>query len=197
MPTPTKNNKILKIGNSGFSLIEVVIAISISTILFLIVTSVYNISQTTYNKTDTRAEITQNGRVILDRMIREIRQTTDIVTTMPETNFNPETLPDEIMFQNGHDVATIKYIRYYLNNSNINKQIIKYYFSIDPNVHVHWYDTDEFGNPPTQEIVEDKIIGEFVYDIEFWGNSLININLYLLKNSETITINTAVYGRNI
>ena len=37
----------------------------------------------------------------------------------------------------------------------------------------------------------------FVYDIEFWGDKLININLYLIKGAETEIINTAVYGRNL
>ena len=185
--------------NLGFSLVEVIIAITISSILFLIITSAYIISQNAYSKTDTRAEISQNGRVILDRMIRELRQTQDIVTTIPETNVDPEILPHEIMFQDGHDTSIIRYIRYYIDNSNINRQVIRYYFPSDPTNYVRWYDSDQLGNPPTMEIVagEDNIIGEFVYDIEFWGNGLININLYLLKGAETTTINTAIYGRNL
>lgn len=183
--------------NRGSSLIEVMVAISISVILFLIVTSIYRISQDAYRKSDTRAEIMQNGRVILDRMIRELRQTQEIVTTLPPDTSDPPNLPSEIMFQNGHDVTEIVYIRYYLSGTNFNRQIIHYYFSVDPASYVHWYDIDVNSNPPTMEIVEDKIIGEFVYDIEFWGDSLININVYLLKLGESVTINTSIYGRNL
>jgi len=188
-----------RLNKNGFSLIEVVIAISISVILFIIITTAYNISQTTYNKTDTKAEITQNGRVILDRLIRELRQTQNIVTTLPENNDDPETLPSEIMFQDGHDTTIVRYIRYYLDNGNINRQIIRYYFDTDPTNYVRWHETDQLGNPPTMEIVNDesRIIGEFVDDIEFWGNGLININLYLLKGKETTIINTSIYGRNL
>jgi prepilin-type N-terminal cleavage/methylation domain-containing protein len=190
-------NMISPLRKSGFSLIEVIISINIAVILFLIITSVYSISQHTYKKTDTIAEITQNGRVIIDRLIRELRQTDDIVTTIPVDNSDPGNLPSEIMFQDGHDTSIISYIRYYMDGSNINRQIIRYYFAIDTNVYVRWYDTDQIGDPPITSIVEDKIIGEYAYDLEFWGDSLININLYLLKGSDSTTINTSIYGRNL
>jgi len=45
--------------------------------------------------------------------------------------------------------------------------------------------------------LEDRVVGEYVDDIEFWGDKLININLYLLKNEEMQIINTAIYGRNL
>jgi len=195
----TLHISLFKSSKAGFTLIEIIIAINIAIILFLIMTAVYNISQKAYQKTDTQSEITQNGRVILDRMIRELRQTQGIVTTIPETNSDPDTLPEEIIFQDGHDKSQISYIRYYLDTEQktINRQIIKYYFESIPDIYVYWHDKDEFGNSPTKYIMEDRIIGEFVYDIEFWGENLININLYLLKNSETITINTSIYGRNL
>lgn len=182
--------------NLGFTIIEVIIAISVSIIIFLIITVIYTLSQNIYNQTDTTAEMTQNGRVILDRMIREIRQTGDIVTEIPETNDDPDTLPEEIMFEDGHSTSQIQYIRYYLDNSDIKRQIVAYYFDDNPTIYVYWFATDVGGQPPSMAVLEDKIIGEYVYDIEFWGDDLININLYLLKGSETQIINTAVYGRN-
>jgi len=53
------------------------------------------------------------------------------------------------------------------------------------------------GESPNLLILEDRIIGEYVYDIEFWGNGLININLYLFKGGKTLTLNTSIYGRNL
>lgn len=187
----TKNNK------NGFSLIEVIIVISISVILFLIVAMVYYISQSTYQKTDTRAEITQNGRVIVDRIIRELRQSQVIITTLPADNSNSSSIPSEIKFLDGHDSTQISYIRYYLDGQDIRREVSRYSFASNPGTYVYIYDIDQFGNEPVQEITDDKIIGEYVSDLEFWGNSLININLYLIKNSETITINTSIYGRNL
>jgi prepilin-type N-terminal cleavage/methylation domain-containing protein len=181
----------------GFTLIEVIISLTITSLLLLIVASLYGLSQSTYATTDTTAEITQNGRVILDRLIRELRQTPAIVTTIPATNGDPESLPDEIMFQDGHDTSAIRYLRYYLIGSDLKRQIIIYYFPSDPANYVYWHATDQGGNPPTSEILEDKIIGEYVYDLEFWGVKLISINLYLFKNGQSEIINTAVYGRNL
>ncbi|MDO8668788.1 MAG: prepilin-type N-terminal cleavage/methylation domain-containing protein [Candidatus Buchananbacteria bacterium] len=183
--------------NSGFSLVEIIIVISISLILFLIMSMVYYISQTTYNKTDTRAEITQNGRVILDRMIRELRQAQSVITILPADNSDPDSLPAEIKFLDGHNTSNIAYIRYYLDGQDIKREYSRYYFAGDQSTDVYIYDTDQFGNPPVAEIIEDKIIGEYASDLEFWGNNLITINLYLIKGSENINISTSIYGRNL
>ena len=188
---------VAKPNNFGFTLVEVIIAISISVILFLIISLVYYVSQNAYKKTDTRAEITQNGRVMLDRIIRELRQAQRLITVLPPDNSNPAAWPSEIEFENGHDVSTITYIRYYLNGADISREISRYYFIEAPTTYVHFYDTNQYGDSPVKGIVEDKIVGEHVSDLEFWGNNLININLYLIKNSETITISTSIYGRNL
>lgn len=189
--------KQIKLKEGGFSLIEIIIVISISVILFLIVSMVYYISQTVYQKTDTRAEITQNGRVITDRMIRELRQAQSIVTPLPIDNSNPALTPSEIKFLDGHDASQISYIRYYLDNQDIKREYSRYYFPDDPTTYVYIYNTDQYGNSPVPQIVEDRVVGEHASDLEFYGNGLININLYLIKNSETITINTSIYGRNL
>ncbi|MFA5021034.1 MAG: prepilin-type N-terminal cleavage/methylation domain-containing protein [Patescibacteria group bacterium] len=183
----------------GFTLIEVVISLSIAVLIFLLLTQIYLMAQTAFVATDSQSEITQNGRVILDRLIREIRQTPDIVTQLPADAADPETLPSEIVFQDGHDLSQIKYIRYYLSGTDISRQIIVYYFPSEPDYYVYYYDTDKDAphDPPIMQILEDKVIGEYAADLEFWGSQLLNINLYLSKNSQSLIINTAVYGRNL
>ena len=160
--------------------------------------SVYQVSQQIYNTIDDRAEITQNGRVIIDRMIREIRQAQKLITELPADTSNPDLLPHEIIFQDGHNLSTIKYIRYYLDGSNIKRQVIVYYFPSAPELYVYWdaTDYDPPHIPPVSTTTEDKIVGEYVDDIEFWGNKLINLNIYLSKNNESEIVNTSVYGRN-
>lgn len=192
----TKNNY----NRNGFTLVEIVIALGVSVLIFLLLTQVYLLAQQTYLETDAKAEITQNGRVILDRLIREIRQTPHIITQLPADTSDPDNLPSEIMFQDGHNTSQIQYIRYYLNNDHeIIRQSIIYFFPSEPTYYVHSYDTDKDPphDPPIQQILEDKVIGEFVDDIEFWGDQLLNINLYVSKNSQSTIINTAVYGRNL
>jgi len=195
----TESTAALSGDKNGFTLIEVIISLSISTLIFLLLTQIYLMAQTTFASTDSQSEITQNGRVILDRLVREIRQTPDIVTQLPADTADPEILPSEIMFQDGHNLSQIKYIRYYLSGANINRQEIVYYFPSEPDYYVYYYDTDKDAphNPPIMQLLEDKVIGEYAADLEFWGSQLLNINLYLSKNSQSMIINTAVYGRNL
>ena len=80
-------NKIKK--ESGFTLIEVVIALAISLLIVLMISSSYFVAQHAYVKADSKAEISQNGRVIIDRLARELRQTPDIITALPADNSNP------------------------------------------------------------------------------------------------------------
>ena len=184
---------------NGFTLVEIIIVMTVSVIIFGLITSVYVISQKAYSETDTKAEITQNGRVILDRMIREIRQTPDIITQIPSDTSEPSLLPSEIKFQDGHDADQTRYIRYFLDGTDIKRQEIVYYFPSAPDYYVHSYDTDREPphDPPIEQVVEEKVIGEYADDLEFWGDSLININLYLYKDGQSSIINTAVYGRNM
>jgi len=186
----------------GLSLIEIVIAVTISLLLLLMINATYNLNQRAYVATDSKAEITQNGRVILDRLVREVRQTPDIATELPLDTSDPSSLPSELMFQNGHNTSQIEYIRYYLDGSDIKRKIIVYFFLQAPENYVHYYDIDsEEGEPPygppQMLVLETKIIGEYASDLEFWGDRLVNINLYLQKNNQTEIINTAVYGRNL
>lgn len=194
-----KQQYFAKASQSGFTLIEIMISLSIVLLIFLLVTSVYTLNQKTYGKTDAKAEIVQNGRVILDRMVREIRQTPDIITQMPSTNSDPDQTPSEIMFQDGHDLSDIRYIKYYLDGTDIKRQIIVYYFPRQSDYYVRVYDTDKEAphGPPTEQILEEKIVGEYADDIEFWGNGLINISLNLSRSEESAIITTAVYGRNL
>lgn len=182
----------------GFTLVEIIISLSISALIFILLSQVYLLAQRTYLQTDSRAEISQNGRVIMDRMIREIRQTPDIVSETPVTSTEP--IPSEIIFQDGHNTDQIKYIRYFLDDdSNITRQLKIYYFPSQPNYYVHSYDTDKDPphNPPASLVIDEKIVGEHVSDIEFYGKQPLNINLFLENGDQTSIISTAVYGRNL
>lgn len=81
----------------GFSLAETTIVIAIFILIILTTYSAYFLSQRSYQKGEQIAEITQNGRVILERMTREIRQAREIAEVSEEPG---------IVFQDGH-VSTI------------------------------------------------------------------------------------------
>ncbi len=83
----------------GFTLIEILIAISIFIMIALIIGSVITFSGRIYQKSENIMEITQNGRVFFDAVSREIRQAERIVNSLPERK---EDGVSEIIFRDGH-----------------------------------------------------------------------------------------------
>jgi len=144
------------------------------------------------------AELTQNARVSLDRISRELRQSVDIITSLPETNDDPENPPaEEIFFQDGHDTSQITYLRYYLDNSNLMRSRSAYYFDEEPENYVLYNSVDQNGDPPEELIIENRIVGEYFNELKFWGSSgLVHISISLLKNQNTLNVDTSVYSRN-
>ncbi|MFH1226247.1 MAG: prepilin-type N-terminal cleavage/methylation domain-containing protein [bacterium] len=190
-----KNNKPTQPKN-GFTLMEVLVVISIFVILIVLIFSIYILCQKAYYVGDTKAEIDQNGRIAFDKITREIRQAKEIVTELPETNDNPA---NEIIFEDGHNVGEINYIRYYLKNgAELWRQIIFYYF--DPpgqSVHVRWNSEDQSGDPPDSVISEDKLIAEYFQTLEFYQPNAINLYAELMKNNHHLYLTAKVFGRNL
>lgn len=188
-----------KISNKkGFTILEIVVSLALFAFLILLVNSMFIMAQKTYNSGENKSELTQNARVSLDRLSREIRQSEEIVTALPatdtETGFPP---PNEIFFQNGHDISRITYIRYYLNGTDLMRSEIAYYFSVDPTIYVRWDGLDASAQPPDTLVLENNVIGEYFSDLKFWGeNNLINISCDLSKNNTTLRVDTKVFSRN-
>ena len=178
----------------GFTILEILISLSIFTILVMLTGSMFVISQQSYRKASVRAELTQNARVSLDRISREARQAVDIATVLPTTEVGAE---NELKFQDGHDISQITYIRYYLIGSDLMRQHLAYEFSSDPGVYVLWDSVDGIGDPPDEINLEERIVGEYFNSINFWGeDGLVNISIELSKNQNTINFNASIYSRN-
>jgi len=181
----------------GFTIIEVVIVISIAMLILLITYDVLLVSQKSFTMGDVRLELVQNSRVILDRLTREIRQTPEIVTSLPQTNSEIGFPPaDEIQFQDGHGLEDIQYLRYYLIDSSLYRQRIVYFFSEEPATYVVWNAFDGFGQPPESTILENKIIAEYINDIDFYGSNIIYIDIWLSKHNLIEHFYTGIWGRN-
>lgn len=189
--------KILK-NHHGFTLFEIITSLSLFILVIILVNSLYLISQKTYNKNSDLAELTQNARVSLDRLSREIRQSVSIITLLPPTESDPTNPPtNELFFQNGHDISRITYIRYYLNGTNLMRQFIAFYFTTEPDVYVTYNSVDQFGESPEELIIDDRIVGEYFSTLEFWGaDGLVNISLELTKNQNHFSLQTEVFSRN-
>jgi len=191
-----KNN--LKTKMAGFTLFEIIVSISLFTIIIILVSNIYLVTQNTYNKNSDIAELTQNARVSLDRISRELRQSSSIITTLPETDSDPNNPPtNQMFFQDGHDINQITYLRYYLDGTNLMREHKAYYFEEEPLVYVVYNSLDQGGDPPSETVLDDRVVGEYFTKLEFWGvNGLINISLSLAKNQNIFAIETSVFSRN-
>lgn len=184
--------------DKGFTIVEVLVVISIFVLVLGIIYGSYSLSQKAYRDIEATTEINQNARVILERMTREIRQAKEIVTELsdeePEESVSPEL---GIMFEDGHIEESYYYTRYFKDENNIKKQVIVYYFSGSPAIFVPWD-----AIPPEMEtlentILEDRIIGEYVVGIKFWGQEVVNISITLEKKYKNINFRTKIFARNI
>ncbi len=185
---------------SGFTLTETIITVVIFALILVAVFSVYTLSHKAYRKGERSAEITQNSRVVLERMVREIRQTREMVTELPVAIDSeiPDDAVSAIEFEDGHIEELYNYIRYFKENNFIKREVVGYYFSGDAGeTLVPWN-----SSPPGGQTLETKIIsevqsiGEYISDLNIWGSKLIHIALTAKKGTEEIELRTKIFGRN-
>lgn len=190
--------KNLKKNSGGFTLLEVIASLALFSIIILLVSDVYLVSQRAYNKNAAIAELTQNARVSLDRISRELRQSADIITSLPPTDTDPGNPPSgQIFFRDGHDVTQITYLRYYLDGSNLMREHKAFYFDGDQSLYVAYGSLDQGGGSPREIVLENRVVGEYFSRLEFWGaNGLTNISLGLTKNQNNFSVKTSVFSRN-
>jgi len=184
--------------NLGFTIIEVLIVVAIFSLITGIIYISHAVSQKAYRESETAAEITQNGRVILERITREIRQAREMTTELSEDEPSGDVEPlDGIIFEDGHIDEPYHYVHYFKDGAEVKREVIVYYFSSDPDVYVPYS-----AEPPEGETLESKIldgpktIGEYVTRLKFWGSRVIHIFLTLEKKDKTISLKTEVFGRN-
>ena len=58
----------------GFTLLEILVAISLATLLFGLLLALYSLANRTLANSSVRAELAQNGRLMTERLGREILQ---------------------------------------------------------------------------------------------------------------------------
>lgn len=187
---------------SGFTLVELLITIAIFILIVVVIFNIQLLSQKFYQQGETRAELLQNGRVILERMTREIRQAKEIVTELSDDETGAT---GTIEFQDGHDISFIHYLRYFRDDiaETIKREEVAYYFSISGDAaSTSTYQAWD-AEPPEGEILKTvslenhQIIGEYVADLKIWGLEVINISMTLEKQDQTIELRTKIFGRNL
>ncbi|MDD5294956.1 MAG: prepilin-type N-terminal cleavage/methylation domain-containing protein [Patescibacteria group bacterium] len=190
--------KIIDKNQKGFTLLEILVSLSLFTLAIVLVGSMYSLSQRSYNKGAGKGELVQNARVSLDRISRELRQSINIVTDLPETDSDPGDPPaTEIFFQDGHDASQTTYLRYYLDGTDLRRSLIVYYFDAEPDTYVVYDSVDQYGNPPQESIVEDRVVGEYFSQLQFWGSGgLVHISLALEKDQDSLGVSSSIFKRN-
>lgn len=180
---------------NGFTLIEVSVTMAILGLVLGSVYGVYNLSQKAYTTEENMVEVTQNGRVIFERLAREIRQATEIVTELPAEEASATST---IAFEDGHILEPYHYIRYFQEGSLVKREVISFYFSGDSGETLVPWDAipPEGQTLITKTIQEVQTIGECVTQLKFWGSRVINIVLDLDKRENNLRLKTEIFGRN-
>lgn len=187
------NWKIKKL-KKGFTLVEILTVVFLSVIIVAAGYSLYSMSYQSFKKNTASAELAQNARIALERMTRDIRQATDIVTDLGAVSA-------EIEFQDGHTTTPIQYIDYKLVGSELQFTPVHYAFPSDPNT---WVKHDELINgslperitPPPE--IPPEIKAQKITVLEFWGTKpTINISLTVSDGKTSYQFETSSYGRNL
>lgn len=186
----TKNQILPK----GFTVIEVLISVTVGVIILIIVYISFITGQKLYHQGVLNSELSQNGRIALDRMSREIRQTGQIITILSPTP--PEPPQTEITFEDGH-TDTIQYVQYYLSGTDLRRKQDHYYFTSDPNTWVDYSAVDGMGQPATYQEDSNQIVAQNISSLNFYGEKTISIDMTLEKESKQIQFRTKASGRNL
>lgn len=183
----------------GFTLVELMVAVTISSILVGATISIYSLFRRAIELDSERAQIAQNGRVAMDRLSREIRQSPDIVTNIPAIPVNLDDISansPEIEFENGH-IPDLTYHRYYISNNVLELDTKEYYFSGDPSTRVKAIATPPFGQSLVSHVISTQDIAERVQNIYFYGDDEIEIILQTMDtNNQTNQLRTLITRRN-
>ena len=83
----------------GFTLIETSIALAIFAMIAGVIVGSIGFSSRVYEKSQEFMDLTQNNRIVLDSISRELRQAERVVTSLSNDKYNSE---EEILFRDGH-----------------------------------------------------------------------------------------------
>jgi len=182
---------------TGFTIIELLVAMIISGILVGIATQTYTLFRKSMNLDQSRAEIAQNGRLVTDRLSRELRQTPDVVTIFPASpNDNSVPQPGEIEFQDGN-ANDLTYRRYYVVNGTLKLDIKQYTFTYAPNQRVLWNAVGNNGEAPTATVLSTQDVADDMQSMVFYGDNLLEMIISTGDSyNQTFSLETTVLGRN-
>ena len=190
---------------SGFTLIEVLLATTLSVGLIGLAGTAYVQSQRLTVAQADELTVAQNARVLVDRVSRDVRQTTEFTATLPDNSLEGA---DSIEFVDGHepDESGPYYLQYELADGQIWRRRLYYYRPSQPTVRVSYNPSEvlyeEGAGAPDNGLVrhvdESIAVADGVQQLSFWGSaSLLRIDVWLKQgNSDVYQLHSAVAKRN-
>lgn len=142
--------------------------------------------------------MSQNARIALDRLSRELRQTPEVVTELPT---DPSDLsvaqPGAIEFEDGH-ANDLTYRSYYVAGGVLKVDVKQYYFTYDPDHRVKWNAVGTGGVAPVSNVISTNDIADSVSSIAFYGTNEVMM-LITMQDSEgqQFQLRATVLGRNL
>lgn len=182
----------------AFTLVELLVAVTVSAILVGITASTYSLFRKSMALDQGKADIAQNARIALDRLSRELRQTPDILTTLP---LNPADTsvaqPGVIEFEDGH-ANDLTYRYYYISSGVLKVTIKQYYFTYDTGTRVAWNAVGTGGVSPVSSNVATYDVADNILSVAYYGdNELLVIVTSQDSNSQQLQMRTTIHGRNL
>jgi prepilin-type N-terminal cleavage/methylation domain-containing protein len=189
---------MLTTSRRAFTLVELLVAVAVSSILVTVTISTYSLFRRSMTLDQSRAALAQNGRIALDRLSRELRQTPEVVTELPvDVNDNTVTQPGEIEFEDGH-ADDLTYKRYYIANSTLKVDVKEYYFTYDTATRVKWNAIGTSGESPVSSVISTNDVADNVLSVAFYGSNQVQILLTLQdSDSQQTQLRTTILGRNL
>ena len=187
----------------AFTLVELLVAIIISSVLIAITVQTYTLFRRAVVQDESRSGLNQNGRVALDRMTRELRLTPELLSVFPLTPADtsvPE--PHQVEFQDGYvsssDPSYLTYHRYYLSGTTLQLDVKQYYFSAQPTVRVDAVSVDGSGNPPIAQVISTQSIAQEVTSFNLYGHKPLQVLLTTGDNfTQSYSLRSQITGRNL
>ncbi|MFW5888235.1 MAG: PilW family protein [Patescibacteria group bacterium] len=184
----------LKFKKNGFTLLEIMVALSLFAIITIMVTSMYILSNRAAGRSSAKAEMAQNIRVSFNRINREVRQSPEVVTDLSS---NKSEASSRLIFENGHNEEEIFYIKYYLDGTDLRRSEIVYYFPSEEEEYVSYNTLNQENESPEEKTVEDRLVGENFKELKFWKDEdLIKTEACLEKAGRELCSGGGVYNRN-
>ena len=189
----------------GYTLVELLIAASVSLLLVSLATGIYvNVNQQV-GQGEEEIILAQNGRAVIDRMSRDIRQAITFATVIP---FERVDSVDYLEFEDGHNISAAgpTYIEYQLTNvvdgiGEVTRSRHYYYFEGNPAVRLPYNSGTEGTAGFTKEVitVDSYTIAEDVSSLEFYGtDQLLQLDVTLKQKADgkELELHSAVAKRN-